>query len=143
MRTLLTSQTRQILPIASGDYREDAFLSPQDVLSCGISAGDYAILSVLNVLPEGPVWEAAIRINADVEMPPGQDALKLNSAFFEELRLCPGQEWELSSARETRPLQELMLEPFPLHSFSKDELAGLRKSEEEKARALTLARDAS
>jgi hypothetical protein len=125
MRTLLTSQIRQLLPVASGEYREDIFLSPQDISSCGVGAGDYAIFRVSDITPEAPPREEPVRIN--VAGGPGAEpnSLILNSAFFEELGFNPGQEWELLQARDSLPVQEVTLEPSPPHCYSKEELKRL------------------
>jgi hypothetical protein len=127
MRTLLTSQTRQLLPVSSGEYREDIFLSPQDILTCGVRAGDYAILRIFNVTPEGPTRDEAVRINVDGQPGSQQNSLKVNSPFFEELGGNPGQEWELLQADDPQFMQELTLEPSPPHCYSKRELASLRR----------------
>jgi VWA domain-containing protein len=127
MGTTLTSRNRRLLPKISEFYREDIFISREDSALGELGDGDCAVLRVKNIVPEMPTREEAVQVCVEEVQAGGDNSLRLNSAFFDELRLSPGQEWELIKLIDFRPIHSLTLEPTPVHSFSRDELSQLKR----------------
>jgi len=129
METPLTSRNRQLLPNTSDHYREDLFISSEDSLLTTMNDGDCAVLRVKNIVPEMSARQEAVRIRVEKHGAFLEKTLKLNSLFFDELKLSPGQEWELVKVSDSKPIKRITIEPIPVNSFAKNDLAQMSRSE--------------
>jgi hypothetical protein len=127
MNTPLTSRSRQLLSTTSEHYREELFVSLQDSIMCSINDGDCALLRLKNIVPEWAGREEPVRIRVEKDDVLPDKSLKVNSLFFDDLRLSPGQEWELLKVSDSQHIDRLKLEPV-LNSFARSELVQMSRS---------------
>jgi Mg-chelatase subunit ChlD len=128
METPLTSRNRRLLPTASDHYREELFMSPEDSVLTNMNDDDCAVLRVKNIVPEVSARQEAVRIRIEKHGAFQEKTLRLNSLFFDELKLSPGQEWELLRVSDSQLIKEITIEPIPVNSFAKNELAQMSRS---------------